>query len=149
MRKNWWKVTLYCAVASFIAFELEVRFLLNFAIVTTEEGYVTSDPTRALIVYGVVFAVIVLIGGLVFFRRMTRREIAMSACVLAALNVACGLLVNGASGTVAAIYAYLSEWDTFLSVLFYRIGLGTWLSAWIQWLLAPFIFVPFGRRTGR
>ena len=135
-------VTLYCVVASVIAFELEVRFLLNFAIVTTEEGYVTSDPTRELIVYGAVFVAIVLIGGLVFFRRMTRREIAMPACVLAVINVVSGLLVNGASGTLAVIYAYLSEWDSFLAVLFYRLGLGTWLSALIQWLLTPFIFVP-------
>lgn len=149
MRKNWWKVTLYCVVASVIAFELEVRFLLNFAIVTTEEGYVTSDPTRELIVYGAVFVAIVLIGGLVFFRRMTRREIAMSACVLAVINVVSGLLVNGASGTVAVIYAYLSEWDSFLAVLFNRLGLGIWLSALIQWLLTPFIFVPFGRREGK
>ena len=149
MRKNWWKVTLYCVVASVIAFELEVRFLLNFAIVTTEEGYVTSDPTRELIVYGAVFVAIVLIGGLVFFRRMTRREIAMSACVLAVINVVSGLLVNGASGTVAVIYTHLSEWDGFLAVLFYRLGLGTWLSALIQWLLTPFIFVPFGRREGK
>ena len=149
MRKNWWKVTLYCVVASVIAFELEVRFLLNFAIVTTEEGYVTSDPTRELIVYGAVFVAIVLIGGLVFFRRMTRREIAMSACVLAVINVVSGLLVNGASGTLAVIYAYLSEWDSFLAVLFYRLGLGTLLSALIQWLLTPFIFVPFGRREGK
>ena len=149
MRKNWWKVTLYCVVASVIAFELEVRFLLNFAIVTTEEGYVTSDPTRELIVYGAVVVASVLIGGLVFFRRMTRREIAMSACVLAVINVVSGLLVNGASGTLAVIYAYLSEWDSFLAVLFYRLGLGTWLSALIQWLLTPFIFVPFGRREGK
>ena len=149
MRKNWWKVTLYCVVASVIAFELEVRFLLNFAIVTTEEGYVTSDPTRELIVYGAVFVAIVLIGGLAFYIRMTRREIAMSAYVLAVINVVSGLLVNGASGTVAVIYAYLSEWDSFLAVLFNRLGLGTWLSALIQWLLTPFIFVPFGRREGK
>ncbi|MEI3102469.1 MAG: hypothetical protein V8T45_12405 [Oscillospiraceae bacterium] len=66
MKRNWWKVPLYCLIASWICFQLEVRLLLRFAIVTLPDGSISSDSTRSLIVFALVFMAVLLIGGLAF-----------------------------------------------------------------------------------
>ena len=94
MKNSWWKVPLYCMAAGWICFQLEIRWLGQWAIVTLPDGTITSDTTRWMILSAGLFLAVVLIGGLLFFRKMTRKEILFSASVLAILNVVLGLLAN-------------------------------------------------------
>ena len=65
---------MYCLAASWICFHLEVHWLLRFAIVTLPDGSISSDSTRSLIVFAFVFVAVLLIGGLVFFRKISKSE---------------------------------------------------------------------------
>ena len=69
MRKSWWKIPLYCIVASWICFQLEVRFLVRWTIVTLPDGSISTDSTRRLILNIVLFIIVVAIGGFFFFRK--------------------------------------------------------------------------------
>lgn len=74
MRKTWWKVPLYCIVASWVSFQLET-ILGRWTLVTLPDGSLTTDFTRWRIMEAVLLAAIVCVGGFLFFRRMTRKEI--------------------------------------------------------------------------
>lgn len=57
MKKSWWKVPLYCMVASWICFQLEIRFLGRWAIVTLPDGSISSDNTRWMLMSAGLFLV--------------------------------------------------------------------------------------------
>ncbi|WHH59307.1 hypothetical protein [Petroclostridium sp. X23] len=78
-KKIFWKVPLFCIVAGVIAFNAVVFLIGRFTIVTLPDGTITSDNTRVLIVYGAIFIVTLIVGGMFFFRNMTRKEIFFSA----------------------------------------------------------------------
>ena len=119
MKRSWWKVTAYCTAASLASFYLYVYVLGRFALVTTPDGAVTADSTRVIIVCGILFAAIVAFGGLVFFRRMTRRETALSAAVYAGLGAVIWLIAStaGISGQAAVLCAQLMDWHSFAALL--------------------------------
>jgi hypothetical protein len=144
MKKTWWKVPLYCMLASWICFQLEIRFLGQLAIITLPDGSISMDNTRWMILSGVLLLAVVLIGGLVFFRRMTRREIFFSASVMVALNIVLGL-ISYKQSMVGFYWSELTEWNSIISEVLYRLNLHAWLIEVICWL-PPYIFVPFGRR---
>ena len=87
MKKTWWRVPVYCLAASWICFQLEVRLLLHLAIVTLPDGSISSDNTRSLIVFGTLFLAVLLIGGLVFFKKIGRRELLVSALIMVLMNI--------------------------------------------------------------
>ncbi len=89
-KKIFWKVPLFCIVAGVIAFNAVVFLIGRFAIITLPDGSITSDNTRVLIMYGAIFIVTLIVGGMVFFRNMTRKEIFFSASIV----VAIGLIMN-------------------------------------------------------
>ena len=68
MRKTWWKVPLYCIVASWVSFQLET-ILGRWTLVTLPDGSLTTDFTRWRIMEAVLLAAIVCVGGFLFFRR--------------------------------------------------------------------------------
>lgn len=82
MKRSWWKVPLYCICASWICFYLKVRWFGWFIRATLPDGSITVDNTRALILSGVMLAVVLLVGGLFFVRKMTKKEIFCSASIL-------------------------------------------------------------------
>ena len=98
MRKSWWKIPLYCIVASWICFQLEVRFLVRWTIVTLPDGSISTDSTRRLILNIVLFIIVVAIGGFFFFRKMTHKELFCSASVLVVLNIVFGLIAYKMQG---------------------------------------------------
>ena len=49
MKKSWWKVPLYCMVASWICFQLEIRFLGRWAIVTLPDGSIIPGGCSCLL----------------------------------------------------------------------------------------------------
>lgn len=149
MKKSWWKVPLYCIVASWICFQLEVRLLGRWAIVTLPDGSISSDNTRWMIMSAVLFLAIVCIGGFLFFRKMTRKGIFCSASVLVALNVVLGIFTNLTQHTFTyftMLWSELTEWDSVFSQLLFQLGLNEWLSAVMIWVLPPYIFLLFGKK---
>jgi hypothetical protein len=149
MKKSWWKVPLYCVVASWICFQLEVRLLGRWAIVTLPDGSISSDNTRWMIMPAVLFLAIVCIGGFLFFRKMTHKEIFCSASVLVALNIVLGIFTYVTQHTFTyftLLWSELTEWDSVLSQILSQLGLNEWLSAVIIWVLSPYVFLLFGKK---
>lgn len=147
MKRHWWKVPLYCLIASWICFQLEVRLLLRFAIVTMPDGSISSDSTRSLIVFAFVFVAVLLIGGLAFFRKISRRELLVSALVMVALNVVATLIAYKVQGMFALYWSEFTEWSIFIPQLLYKLGMepDNFLAGVLRWL-APLLFVPFGKK---
>lgn len=149
MRKSWWKVPLYCMVAGWISFQLEVRFLGRWAIVTLPDGTITSDKTRWMMMSAGIFLAVVCIGGFRFFRKMTRKEIFSSASVLVALNIVLGIFTYVTQHTFTyftLLWSELTEWDDVFSQILFQLGLNEWLSAVIIWVLPPYVFLLFGKK---
>ncbi|MGI5962587.1 MAG: hypothetical protein ACOX7N_02580 [Lawsonibacter sp.] len=149
MRKSWWKVPIYCIIASWICFQLEVRLFGKWAIVTLPDGTITSDNTRWMIMSAILFLAIVCIGGFFFFRKMTRKEIFYSASVLVVLNVVLGIFTYMTQRTFTyftMLWSELSEWDGVFSQILFQLGLNEWLSAAIIWVLPPYVFLLFGKK---
>ncbi len=193
MRRSWWKVPLYCTLASWICFQLEVRLGARFLVSVSPDGTASMNETGWILLSVLLFLAVVCIGGLLFFRRMTRREVLCSATVLAALNVVFGLLaynllsvllflavvciggllffrrmtrrevlcsatVLAALNVVFGLLAYkmqgmfaiyvseFTSWDSIFSDLLYRVMQNPWVTAIVNWILPPYIFVLFGQK---
>ena len=149
MKKLCWKVPLYCIVASWVCFQLKVRFLGRWAIITLPDGSISSDNTRWMIMSAVLFLAVVCVGGFFLFRKMTRKEIFFSSSVLAALNIVLGVftyLTQRIFTSFTMLWSALSEWDSVFSQIAFHLGLNEWLSAVIVWVLPPYIFLLFGKK---
>lgn len=150
MNRSWWKVPLYCMAASWVCFQLEIYLLVKWAIVTLPDGSIESDHTRSLIISAILFLAVVCVGGFLFFRKMTRKEIFFSASILVVLNVVLGLLTYLTQRSFMSfnmLWIELSEWDRVLSQVLFQLGLNEWLSAAIVWIFPPYIFLLFGKRS--
>ena len=146
MKKSWWKVPLYSVAASWVCFQLKVRFLGKWAIVTLPDGSISMDNTRWKIVSAVLFFAIVCTGGFLLFRKMTRKEIFCSASVLVAFNIVVGLIAYKMQGMASMYFAEFTDWDSFLSGLLFQITQNAWISTVIGWILLPYIFLLFGKK---
>ena len=149
MKESWWKVPLYCIVASWICFQLEVRLLGRWAIVTLPDGSISSDNTRWMIMSAILFLAVVFVGGILFFRKMTRKEIFYSASVLVVLNVVLGIFTYTMQQTLSyftILWSELTEWDSIFSQILFQFGFNQWLSAAIVWVLPPYVFLLFGKK---
>lgn len=143
-----WRVPVWCAAAGILCYLLTVYLAgLLFVTRTVEaDGSVgmATDPLRALAVHGVLFAAVLLAGGLWAFRSMTKGEIAGSAAIAAVLGIGLTLLCQAVPAT-AAVLAPVMEWSSELSSIFSRLTGEN--PPWLIWLcrFAPFLFVPFGK----
>lgn len=149
MKKTWWSVPLYCMAASWIGYHLEISLLGRWAVVTLPDGALAIDSVRSMILSAVLFLAVVGIGGFLFFRRMTRREIFCSASILVVMNVVLGIFTYQTQHTflaAALLWAQLSQWDDVFSKLLYELGLNEWLRAAVLWILPPYTFLLFGKR---
>ncbi len=144
MKKSFWKVPLYCMIASWICFQLEIR-LGRFAVITLPDGSVTADNTRWLIMTGILYIAIIAIGSIFFFRNMTRKEIFYSASVLVAINVIVGLISYKIQGMLAFYWAELSEWNIFVVQLLWQANINPLIISIVSWIL-PYIFIIFGKK---
>ena len=144
---SFWKLPVYCLVMGWVCFELEVLVLRRFFIIIGPDNMVKSDPTGSFIVSGILLLLVVLLGGLTFCRRMSRQEVIISATVLAVLSAVLDLVCHF-TNSFSVFWATCSEWDSFVSLLVYRIIPNEWVSAIVGWL-TPFVFVPFGRHMGK
>ncbi|MBW9154619.1 hypothetical protein [Clostridium estertheticum] len=146
-----WKAPLFCILAGVIAFNAVVYLIGRFMVVTLPDGTITSDSTRELIVYGAIFIVTVIVGGIVFFRKMTRKEIFFSASIVVAIGLLMNVLqwaFNLTTGTVAVFFIYASrifDWSSIVPLLLYRVNVNLWLGAFIG-SLTPYLFILFGKK---
>ena len=145
-KSNLWKVPAYCLLSGFICYQLLVHVLGYFAIVTLPDGSITADNGRWMLLSGILF-VIVLAVGWALFRKLPRRELVASASILAGLNVLFGILSEVTNGSFGFFWYALCEWDSVISQLLNAAGVNMWVSAIITWLLPPYIFVLFGRKS--
>ena len=127
--------------------QLEVRFLGRWTIVTLPDGSISTDSTRRLILNIVLFIIVVAIGGFFFFRKMTHKELFCSASVLVVLNIVFGLIAYKMQGMFSFYFAELTEWDSLISSLLFQVTQNVWISAVINWILPPYIFVLFGKKA--
>ncbi len=152
LKQSWWKILAYTLAASLLSFYLEVRIGAKFAIITLPDGSVSTDHTRWLLLSGCIFVIFLLIGGLVFFRKLSRKELFYSASVMVAVDIAGTLISNFTQRTPAgaAFAVYFSEftsWNDFVAdVLLNVIGLNPWISTIFAWSI-PYLFVLFGKKT--
>ncbi len=149
-KKILWKVPLFCIAAGMAAFNVVVFLIGQFTIVTLPDGTITSDGTRVLIVYGVIFIVTLIVGGMVF-RNMTRKEIFFSASIIVAIGLIIDLIqwaFNLTTGPGAVFFIYASqifEWSSIVSQLLYRVSENIWFGAFFG-SLTPYLFIPFGKK---
>lgn len=124
-----------------------MRLLLRFAIVTLPDGSISSDSTRSLIVFALVFMAVLLIGGLAFFRKISRMELLVSALVMVVLNAVVTLIAYKVQGMFALYWSEFTEWSIFIPQLLYKLGMepDNLLAGVLSWL-APLLFVPFGKK---
>jgi len=153
IRKNtYWRVPLFCIAAGVITFNAVVYLIGRFMIVTLPGGAVTTDSTRMLIAYGAIFILTLIVGGVFFFRNMTRKEIFYSASIIVALSLIVVLIqwaFNVTTGPIAVFYMYASqafEWSSIIPLLLFRVNGNLWLGALIG-SLAPYLFILFGKKS--
>ena len=99
---------------------------------------------------------VLVLGGLVFLRKQTRKEIFVSSAVVSVYGIVLlllQLLTGSTTGPAAVLFMHLStplEWTGFFSGLYLYLQ-ETFELSWpiIGWLrfFAPFLFVLFGRKS--
>lgn len=149
MFRSWWKVPLYCIAASWVCFQLEVRLLGRWALVTLPDGSISSDNARWMIMSALLFLAVVCIGGFLFFRKMTRKELFGSASVMVVLNIVLGIFIYLTQHTFTAfalLWSEFTEWDSIFSQILFQLGVNEWLSAVMVWVLPPYIYLLFGKK---
>ena len=151
LKKSWWKVPIYCMVAGWISFRLKVHIGPSFAISKLPDGTVSVDNTRWMVMSGIIFLVTLIIGGLLLYRRMKKKEIFCSASVMVIFNVVGGLIAyffqrTSLGSSFSVFYSEINDWSGFVSQLVYNIGLNQWIGAMIVWIV-PYLFVLFGKKS--
>ncbi len=144
--KSWWKIPLFCIVAGWICFELEVRFLGRFAIVRLPDGSITSNNTYWMIMSAVLFAITLVVGGCLFFRKMTKKELLFSASVMFVFGMICGILSQISNIIfIMTFYSKIYTWCDITTQILFKLNVNTWVSAVVLWAV-PFLFVLFGKK---
>ena len=146
-KTNLWKVPAYCMVSGFLCYLLLVRIGLGrLALVTLPDGAITADNKVWMLLSGILFLIVVA-GGWALFRKLSRRDLFFSASILVGLNVLFGVLSAVTDGSAGFFWYELCEWDGVVSQLLNAAGVSPWVSAVLTWLLPPYIFVLFGKKS--
>ncbi len=148
-----WKVPVYCMAAGLVTFFLTLHFgALFFArqeLAADGSATIGLDPIRAAIFHAVLFLLVLLLGGFLVCRSMTKREVICSAAILAVLHlvvVLVQLFLPSAQLQSSLVLAALGNWFGDAYSLLYAI-VPSHLPAALLSCLCPFLFVPFGRKA--
>ena len=145
-KRVWWKVPLYSAIAGFVSYWIMVGVVGRFVYVKLPDGTVSSNDTLWLMASAAVFIAALLIGGLLFFRKMTRKEILCSATVLFFIHAVLAILSSLLHlNALSLLLVYTREWYGFVVDILLKTGLPSWLIAAISWASA-YQFVLFGKK---
>lgn len=148
MKRSWWQVTIYCAVAGWISYWLEIYIGSRFLMTKLPDGTVTTNDTLWMVMSAVIFLVTLAIGGSLIFRRMSRQEVFCSASVMVAFNIIGGLIAHFFQRSITSFtmfFAEISTWKGFIDQLLYDIGLNQWIIFIIS-AVVPYLFVLFCKR---
>lgn len=146
MLRVWWKVPLYSITAGYLSFWSMVGPLGHLAIKKLPDGTIASDNTIWTLLSCGVFIVVLLAGGLLFFRKMTRKELLVSATAMFVLNVVLGTMAYlMPTNSVAFFILEIAEWYGIVPQVFHKLGVNQWISAFAGWA-AVYLFVLFGKR---
>lgn len=148
-----WRVPVFCIVFSWISYYLTVYMGGFFFTVTTvgTDGItkVSADSLRSAIFNGFLFLTVLLLGGLWAFRSMTRTEIAVSAASISFLYLAvvlAQLYVPSFPLALSIRLASFQNWTGILGSFFLKMTDHFQLSVLLS-SFAPFLFVPFGKKS--
>ncbi|MDD3347079.1 hypothetical protein [Oscillibacter sp.] len=149
-----WRVPVFCIAASWISFYLTVYLGGFFFTVQTigADGVteVSVDPLRSAIFNGGLFLIVLLLGGLWAFREMTKAEIAVSAAMISAVYLSATFLqlyFPNFPVSLSVELAVLQNWTGTLGSFLLKIT-DQFAFSVLSGNLAPFLFVPFGRKAG-
>lgn len=148
-----WRVPVFYLCASWISFYLTVYLGFLYLVKTTGADGVTEvsvDPIRSAIFNLVLLLAVLLLGGLWAFRGMTKLEIFCSAAILVAVYVIINLLEIFFDVPVSLSFplAKFQNLNGTISSFLFRLTDQLELSVLIS-DLAPFLFIPFGKRSPR
>lgn len=148
-----WRVPVFCIVFSWISSYLTVYIGGFFFTVKTvgADGItqLSADPLRSAIFSGLLFLIVLLLGGLWAFRSMTKAEIGVSAAIASALYLAIVLAQLNISSfplSLSIKLASFQNWTGTLSSFLLKLTNNFQLSVLLS-NLAPFLFVPFGKKS--
>ena len=150
--KSWWRVPVYCMAAGIVTFWVTVliggRLFAVTGMGTDGIPTISVDPLRSAIFNGVLFAAVLLIGGLWFLKGMTKRDIAVSAAIASLmylLLVAFQVFMPTVAGQFVIQITHLQNWiaipGTLVTQLTRNVKVGIWLTN-----LTPFLFLLFGKK---
>lgn len=145
-RSTWWRLPLFGMAAGWLCFYLTVNWFRSFYVIEQSENQFSMDAARFSLVSGLLFLATLLVGGLLICRRMTRRQVFLSASVLVALNVVLGILFRSSTSDAAGYWMMCGWWSSIVTDLLAKLGLPYWLAAAVRWA-APYLFVFFGKKN--
>lgn len=148
LKKSWWQVTVYCVVAGWISYWLEIYIGSRYLMTKLPDGTVTTNDTLWMVMSAIIFLATLAVGGFLFFRRMRRQEVFCSASVMVAFNIIGGLIAHLYQRSITSFtlfYSEISTWKGFIDQLLYDVGMKMWVSFIITGAL-PYLFVLFGKR---
>lgn len=151
-QKSFWRVPLISLIAGWLYIPCYVRVVLRFGVV--EPGVI--DSKVSLWTDGGLFIAFLLLGGVIFLRNQTRREIFVSASIVVGYGLCLRMLqfLSGSvTGPAAVVFMRLAsplEWMGFPSslgrYLEEQFSLTVPLVDYLQ-VFVPWLFVLFGRRN--
>ena len=148
---NLWKVPVYCAVASWISFYATV-YLGRFFFVVQEMGndgviQVSADPIRSAIFNGVLFLIVLFVGGLWAFRNMTKNEIALSAAIMTAVYLLLDLVqIMAPNYSTSFFFAYIQNWTAIPASFLFSLTDNLIISSIIS-SFSPSLLISSGRKS--
>ena len=148
-----WRVPVFCIVFSWISYYLTVYiggfFFTEKTIGADGMTELSIDPVRSAIFNGLLFIIVLLLGGLWAFRSMTKAEIGVSAAIASAVYLVVVLAQSYIPSfplSLSLKLAIIQNWTGTLSSLLIALTNNFQLSVLLS-NLAPFLFVPFGKNS--
>ena len=144
-------VPLYCILSGIISYYVFVYFGGRFFTVEQADGVFAADQTRVWIARAVIFVAVLLIGGLVFFRKMTKKELLVSASIMTGiylLVVLIAWILVMDSNELSTFFAYVSlnmVWADVISQAIVSITKNVW-TGMIIGSFTPYLFLLFGKK---
>ncbi|WP_458407949.1 hypothetical protein [Anaerotignum sp.] len=144
-KKTFWRVPVFSLIAGFLCYYSYAPMMSVLGKITEHGLFLAYFP------YVVYFVAVLVIGGLVFFRNMTRKEIFLSASIL----VVIGVMILVAEWVALHQFDRFLEgsmfwtlgnwWSSLIVLLGIRIIPNAWFCSFVA-CFAPYLFVLFGRR---
>lgn len=153
IRKNTlWRVPTFCVAASLITYYFSMYVIGRFALVIQSDGTIATDFKRQFFIYGIMFVVTLIIGGMFVFRNMTKKEIFISASIMVVFSILIDIIqwlytiIVGSNIFLSLYVSQIFYWSNFISHILSLTNIQFEIGV-ILAQLAPYLFVLFGRKS--